>query len=197
MKKLYIDGGCFVGDSIIQFINNQPDCSGNKFKLHDSSEFEIHGFDRQMYVNEWKDIASKHNNVRFNVCLLGDTDRIIEFHAKENCMCNSIFWHKDNQLDTAVKTTSMNQIDLLTFIANKRARGVDYVVAKLDIEGSEYAILEKMFNENSYQLFNELYIEFHDFLFPDNIAMKNKTIEFKNKLKALNCSTFHYVEWAL
>jgi hypothetical protein len=196
-KKLYIDGGCFIGDSIMRFINNEADDSGNKFRPHISSEYEIQGFDGQIYEDQWKKIASICPNVKFNSCLLGDSTRIIEFHGKKNCMCNSIFWHRDNTNDKEVKSKNMYQIDLLELIKNKRAKGTEYVIAKLDIEGSEYGILEKMFSESSHHLFNELYIEFHDFLFPNDIEMKNKTMEFKKRLKALNSDAFYYDEWKL
>jgi FkbM family methyltransferase len=38
----------------------------------------------------------------------------------------------------------------------------DYVVLKMDIEGSEYKVLRKMFDDGTIDLIDKLYIEFHD-----------------------------------
>jgi FkbM family methyltransferase len=37
----------------------------------------------------------------------------------------------------------------------------DYILMTMDIEGSEYSVLEKMFENRSINFINELYIEFH------------------------------------
>ena len=37
----------------------------------------------------------------------------------------------------------------------------DYIILKLDIEGAEYDVLEKMLEDNSIDYINELYVEFH------------------------------------
>jgi FkbM family methyltransferase len=42
----------------------------------------------------------------------------------------------------------------------------DYIVVKMDIEGAEYDVLEKMIEDNSLRLVNELYVEFHQHMNP-------------------------------
>jgi len=37
----------------------------------------------------------------------------------------------------------------------------DYIILKMDVEGAEYKVLEKMINENTINYVNKLYVEFH------------------------------------
>lgn len=52
-------------------------------------------------------------------------------------------------------------IDFCKFIRNNFTKD-DFIVIKLDIEGSEYPVLEKMINDNTIDYVNVFYIEFHN-----------------------------------
>ena len=43
----------------------------------------------------------------------------------------------------------------------------DYVIIKMDIEGSEFAVLDKLIQDNSIDFVNDLYVEFHERNFDD------------------------------
>ena len=45
----------------------------------------------------------------------------------------------------------------------------DYIIVKMDIEGAEYEVLEKMIRDGTLQMVNELYVEFHQHM-NDNIS---------------------------
>ena len=38
----------------------------------------------------------------------------------------------------------------------------DHIIVKMDIEGAEYDIIEKMLNDNTFEYINQLYIEWHN-----------------------------------
>lgn len=38
----------------------------------------------------------------------------------------------------------------------------EFVLVKMDIEGSEYNVLRKLINDNSIRIVNDIYVEFHD-----------------------------------
>lgn len=59
----------------------------------------------------------------------------------------------------------------------------DYVVIKLDIEGSEFEVLEDLIVTDTYKLLSEVYVEWHERFFPDIEKYKNKKIDIINKLK--------------
>ena len=58
----------------------------------------------------------------------------------------------------------------------------DYVILKLDVEGSEYDILDQLIETKLITKINELYVEFHDGFFNrDSSIIKNKLKEFNIK----------------
>ena len=52
----------------------------------------------------------------------------------------------------------------------------DYVVMKMDIEGAEYDVLERMIRDETYKLIDKYYVEFHEWCFADT-----KTYESRKK----------------
>jgi FkbM family methyltransferase len=65
-------------------------------------------------------------------------------------------------------------IDLDEFIKN--LKDINFLVVKLDVEGSEYAILRKLIETGNIKKINDLYVEFHDW------AMKSETLTSTNDL---------------
>jgi len=57
-------------------------------------------------------------------------------------------------------TVTVDCIDLSAFLKRTVLPG-DYLCLKLDVEGAEYEILEKMIREGTIDLVNELLVEFH------------------------------------
>ena len=58
------------------------------------------------------------------------------------------------------QTKKVQAIDLSSWIL-KNFSEKDNIILKMDIEGSEYDVLEKMIKDGSIYLINELWIEFH------------------------------------
>jgi FkbM family methyltransferase len=78
-------------------------------------------------------------------------------------------------------------IDLCEFIVNNFEKE-DYIVVKLDVEGAEYPILEKMINENIIDFIDVFYIEFHN-------HMLNETYDEQSIKKVINDKKIKLVEW--
>jgi hypothetical protein len=58
----------------------------------------------------------------------------------------------------------------------------DYIVLKVDIEGAEYEVLEKMFEDGSIEYIDELYIEWHY----DKVKIpRERHVKISRKLQAL------------
>lgn len=61
----------------------------------------------------------------------------------------------------------------------------DYIVVKMDIEGAEYDVLERVIETGAINFFNKLYIEWHSSMFSDPLPYveREKIIldEFKNR----------------
>jgi hypothetical protein len=56
-------------------------------------------------------------------------------------------------------------IDFSSWIAGNFAES-DYLIVKMDIEGSEYAVLDKMASDGTLGWVDELYVEWHERLVP-------------------------------
>ncbi len=65
----------------------------------------------------------------------------------------------------------------------------DYVVLKMDIEGSEYAILDKMLADRSLSLVNELRCEWHHDRYPEIGEARHN--EVRNRAKSVT----HLIDW--
>jgi FkbM family methyltransferase len=67
-----------------------------------------------------------------------------------------------------------------------------YLIVKLDIEGSEYYVIEDLINTKQIEKIDELYIEWHDHFFPHFREIGNdlrntlKVLESENKIKVRN-----------
>ena len=174
-RKVFIDGGCFHGDSIRNFLSMKHG-DNQIFPKTDAEEYEIIGFDGVEY-SEWYDI--NHKNICFKVKLLGNENRIVKFHHSKYHDGNSIFNYNDST--NSLKVANLEMIDLSKFIIDN-FNITDYIILKLDVEGAEYAILEKMIKDRSIEYINELYVEFHDFA-KENDNHDNVLID---KLKQFN-----------
>ena len=57
----------------------------------------------------------------------------------------------------------------------------DYIVVKMDIEGSEFSVLDGLIRENMIEYINEIYVEFHERFFENtNLYLEKK--EYYKKL---------------
>lgn len=99
---------------------------------------------------------------------------------------NFIFIHSQ---ESSIKRNEIkvNCINLCEFIINNFKKE-DYIVIKLDVEGAEYPILEKMINENIIDFVDVFYIEFHN-------HMLNETYNEEFIRKTINDKKIKLVEW--
>jgi len=75
---------------------------------------------------------------------------------------------------------TVDSLDFSNFILKNFSKE-DHIVVKMDIEGAEYEVLEKMIKDDSIDYLNELIVEFHD----DRTGMDSKTIKEKLKERSL------------
>ena len=79
-------------------------------------------------------------------------------------------------------------IDLSKWIIKNMTKD-DYVILKLDIEGAEYKILEKMIKDNTFDLIDVLYIEWHGTKI--GMTKDEHNIHF-NRIKKLGIEMLHW-----
>jgi FkbM family methyltransferase len=182
LNKIFLDCGTNLGQGLLQFIDK---------KIIDTT-FKIHCFEPNPYAfkfvkNRLLDKNYKDYKIIFNEVALwtenckknltieafsGEykcqhTGKNLGYDLKSggatNIMGND--WNKPhyinyNDLD---QTIDINCINFSEYLQNNIQKD-NYVICKMDIEGAEYEVLKKLIKENTINLIDELYIEWHSHL---------------------------------
>jgi FkbM family methyltransferase len=150
-KKVFIDAGANIGQSIENFIKNWQNWR----------EFEIHSFEANprlvRYFDKYKDIE----NINFYNKAVWINDGSVEFYLcnSGNCSSSVVGSKITGNLDKI--PTIIPCIDISNFIKN-RYKKEDYIILKIDIEGGEYELVQHMIDNKTFEYVDVLYIEFHN-----------------------------------
>lgn len=154
---------------------------------NDGIEFSLRGITQHHYDNyygdDWKnDLATMvgdHNglDVEESLKLPWDGGSCVA-ELKEKIQDTSerdllYEWHENVKVES---------LDLSQWILNNFSKD-DFIVLKMDIEGSEYEVLPKMIKDGSIQYVNHAFIEWHDWVMPE---YKSKTSDLLNDLRDAN-----------
>ncbi|TBR19849.1 MAG: FkbM family methyltransferase [Chitinophagaceae bacterium] len=86
---------------------------------------------------------------------------------------------------TATKTSTIEVVDLIEFIQSLNKK---ITVIKLDVEGAETEILEKIIMTKTYLLFDNLYTETHETKIP---GQRQNILELRKKIKEESIKNIH------
>lgn len=190
MQKVHLDLGTHYGQGLFQFIN----------MLNIDKTWRVHSFEANpityqnfIQTNHFK-ILSSNLNVHFNNKAVYTKNGMITFnieHPKDSQfsdgMASTVIskenWKPWNGTldDNFTTTVDIPCIDLSEFV---NSLGECEITCKMDIEGAEFDILEKMISDNSILKFKALWIEFHNDFFPDKelyTTKKTSIIDYLNK----------------
>lgn len=156
MRNVYIDIGCFDGDSIIKFLANNPE-----------KKWEVFGFDPNpnftelwvnladgLTVNNIQEISMSRAAAWINNDPVSFTVRPPEAPYGSTIMKNKNDWGQGQII----------QVEAFDFSEwlKENFTEEDYVVVKCDCEGAEYDILDKLIADGNQNLVDFLFVEFHD-----------------------------------
>lgn len=144
MKPLFIDAGGFRGCSVRLFLANYP------------------------YASEYEIIVFEPNE-RFNSCYAGlpvtvrnqavwTTNCTLPFYLTSNPNGNTLLGSKlaVDESDFCI----VECIDFSEFLRNQFSPG-RRIIVKLDIEGAEYEVIERLMDDHTIDLITELYVDWH------------------------------------
>jgi FkbM family methyltransferase len=150
MRKIFIDCGGHIGESIERF----------KKSSEYSDDFLIYSFEPVPHLYEhyshWDDITF------YDKAVWIEDGEIAFFVDKTHSKASGstlIGEKKSGKLDRD-NPLVCESIDFSNWL-KEMVTELDYVVLKMDIEGAEYKVLEKMIEDNTINLINKAYIEFH------------------------------------
>lgn len=187
MKKIFIDCGSYDG------------CSIRKFRdLYDKdNEYTIYSFETNPYLQKYYE-QKYENHIHYNKAVW-IYDGIIDFfvfkHTGGSTLDIKKAKHNRNKRKKKMKIRNIDLpeekiikiecIDLSKWIKDNFDKE-DHIILKLDVEGSEYDILNKLFEDNIINYINQLFIEFH------NIRCGKTLKDDKNILQKLSEKNIKY-----
>lgn len=142
MRKIFIDGGGYTGSSVQKFISA-------------FEGFEIFSFEPNPHLKAYHD---KLPNTLIEAAIWVEDGTIDFFLDCADYDGSSVFEHKmyiENKQKITVRCIDFSQWISQQFDPR------DLIILKLDIEGAEYRVLDKMIADGTIDYIDELLIEFH------------------------------------
>jgi FkbM family methyltransferase len=148
---IFIDCGGHDGCSVVKFLSQRP---GFRCVTFEPNPELAHYYRYLPTTLVRKAVSTYDGTVDFTVDPLdGDGSSIVTG--------KNVVW--DGSIaNTDCPTVSVGCIDLSRYIADN-VRPDDYLCLKVDVEGAEYEIFDKMLRDGTLALVRELYVEFHWF----------------------------------
>lgn len=165
MRKVFIDGGANVGQSIEAFCNHYPN----------AEEFEIHSFEASQSPNVLDPLNTIVGAFRDKVKSIDVHNKAIWIHDGEVTFCDSgnessFVWPVDTSKSTIAgsnkycekdqKNVNVECVDISSWIKSNFSKE-DHIVLKLDIEGGEYDVIPKMLEAGALEYVDKLFCEIH------------------------------------
>jgi FkbM family methyltransferase len=180
--KYFLDLGGHHGEGMMHFID--------EYKI--DKDWIIYSFEpNKLSFDVLKDIKYKDCNIIPINKGIWVKDTVLKFrpettsesYGKNDDGAGSTFiglndWNINNDNNSGAgtfnKTYDIEVIDISSFI--RELSDVEFLLIKMDIEGSEYSVLRKMIDDDTISVVNDIYVEFHDW------AMNSQNEQTTNEL---------------
>jgi FkbM family methyltransferase len=158
MRKIFIDGGARLGESIEIIKNDIPEYSDFEFYLFEPN---------RQYYDALQDLANSNSKVNFVEGAIWDKNGESDFFIANDVwgdVGSTLHMEKKEKLDTEnpLKVKTYDIVDIIGWFSED-----DYIVLKLDVEGSEYDIINRLIISNKIPSIKEYLIEWHDHFYDD------------------------------
>jgi FkbM family methyltransferase len=178
MRKIFIDGGANIGQSLEAFCKGRPDIAEYEIFCFEASQDSLKILEPlKQKIKDYEKVAKKITLIN---SAIWDKDGTIDFFDAGN--------ESSSIVDRNLKDGKMVQIpcvDLSGWI-QKNFTENDHIILKLDIEGSEHEVFEKLCNDEIIGWLNKIYCEIHGikcgYSFKEVIEMINQVNSHGKKL---------------
>lgn len=147
MTKYFIDCGAHQGESIKLFRSQYPNSQDYKIISFEPNPAMVGNF------TQFPDVEFHNEGVWIED---GESKMTVHDWTVGYSLFNTHPRHYGREPSIPIKV-----IDFSKWI-RENLKQEDYIILKLDVEGSEYKVLAKMFADGTIDYINKLYIEFHD-----------------------------------
>jgi len=175
MKKIFLDCGANSGQSVRRFMKD----------FTDWEEFEIHCFE----PNTGFEKSIKEMGAIFHGEAVSVEDGETKFFIGISDLSSTITLEK--YVNISDKSIIVRTLDFSLWI-QKNFNKEDYIIVKLNIEGAEYDLLEKMIKDRTFEWIDIIYIEFHGHKMHPNMSGKNK--ELVREIESFGTKYIYWME---
>lgn len=147
-------------------------------KIFNKYKCDVHVFEpiNSLYVGIIKKFS---NNKKIKVYDFGISDVNETRYISLDKDGSSFYTNKENKIQCKVKS-------IIDFIKTENIQKIDLI--KINVEGDEFKILQKIIDENLVDNFNNIQVQFHEF-YPNAVNLR---LELQEKLKKTHHLTYNY-----
>jgi FkbM family methyltransferase len=163
MKKVFIDGGAHKGEAIEVLLDKREDLQGCEVHFYEPNEDLIELLEGIATENTNYDITIHHAALWKEDGQLNLLKSVARWGSLASTVVESMneIWGLKLDRDNPQGVKAISLSNLLNTYSDD-----DYIVVKLDIEGSEYAVVGNLIETGALDKIDELFIEWHDHFFP-------------------------------
>lgn len=172
--NIFIDLGCYSGDSVEQFRN------WRKVSFPDKEDWVIHAFDANpKFLSKWETMKDENTHFYLKAAWTEDTTLSFAVDSEDEPLGSTLMQGKKKIWDNNEKI----EVEAFNFSEWLKQFENDYVIIKMDIEGAEFPLLNKMVADNTITIPAVLLVEFH----PNKVVEYTTTdkIHLMKKIKDL------------
>ena len=151
-------------------------CSIRKFRdtIDKESQYELYSFEPNPYFKKYyenpEDKQTHYNKavwiydgqVDFYVAGMTGGSTLEATKNKHNTKkFKQVKYNHHYPRENRIEKEKVDCVDLSGWIKNNFKKD-DHIILKMDIEGAEYKVLEKLFNDNAIKYVNEIFVELHN-----------------------------------
>jgi len=189
MRKILLDCGAHYGKGLRKQIEiNKIDASWKIYSWEANPYTYEHllGIERFRHLDHTvfhAAVSNENRTIKFNVQSSPDRRGNIAKSGTGSSMMSLDEWKCKG--GDFVEEVEVPSIDLSEWII-ENLQIEDYVILKMDIEGSEYNVLEKIASTDALKFIDKIYIEWHSHMFADPDKYKIRENELMNIFKLYN-----------
>jgi FkbM family methyltransferase len=179
--NIFIDCGAYNGDSIEEFKN------WRKVAFPDKEDWKLYAFEpNPKFKDYWANQA--HENLTFCDDAVWIKNEVIDFLVDQESepLGSSLMMSKRNVANAPkIKVTAFDFSQWLTQFKD------DFVVLKMDIEGAEFPVLNKMMADGTDKIPYVMMVEFHPNKIPEYSTQDKNGIIRKLQKHGVNIKEWH------
>lgn len=187
MKKIFVDCGTHLFQGFCDFVKRY-----NIDETWECYSFEANPITFEMSQDKYKILIGEQN---FNLKHYNKAVSSKDGKVKVNCSKDSLGYVSqasnilqnppsyDKQWKNSFEYISHEvYVDCINFsnFLNSIATNEDFVLIKMDIEGSEFEVIQSLIDTKTYKIINDFYCEFHERFFEPQEEYEEKKQKFKD-----------------